>query len=375
MKPESLFAVITTIQPPTGSVRALADCLARLDGRLIVIGDKKGPAAYDVPGVDFWSLGRQLEAGFQLGARLPVGHYSRKNIGYLAAIAAGANCIYETDDDNAPLPTWQPRTESTPGSRIVEKRDAGQRRWVNVYRYFSDENIWPRGFALDEIGAAAPALESRSESWTGREGQAHFAHGASQNEPVPAGSRTETRNCWAPIQQGLVDGSPDVDAIWRLTQDRPFEFDRGESVLLEPGNWCPFNSQTTWWWPAAYPLLYIPSYCPFRMCDIWRSFVAQRCLWELGSGLCFHGAEVVQERNEHDLMRDFEDEVAGYRWNKRFTSVLEAVRLDPDANAIAGNVRTCYEALVADGLFPVEELGLVDAWLADLPALVSQAGA
>ncbi len=309
-----------------------------VNGRLIVIGDKKGPAAYDVPGVDFWSLGRQLEAGFQLGARLPVGHYSRKNIGYLAAVSAGASCIYETDDDNAPLPSWQPRAESAPGARIVEKRGTSECRWVNVYRYFSDEDIWPRGFALDEIGAAAPALKGGSERRIGKGGQAQLAHGISQNEPVPAGSRTEAGRCWAPIQQGLVDGSPDVDAIWRLTQDRPFEFDRGESVFLEAGNWCPFNSQTTWWWPAAYPLLYIPSHCPFRTCDIWRSFVAERCLWELGSGLCFHSAEVVQERNQHDLMRDFEDEVAGYRWNKRFTSVLEAVRLDPDANAIAGNV-------------------------------------
>jgi hypothetical protein len=110
------------------------------------------------------------------------------------------------------------------------------------------------------------------------------------------------------------------------------------------------------------------------MCDIWRSFVAQRCLWELGSGLCFHGAEVVQERNEHDLMRDFEDEVAGYRWNKRFTSVLAAVRLQSEENAVAANLRACYEALVADGLFPAEELPLVDAWLADLPAPASKTG-
>ena len=204
-----------------------------------MIGDKKGPAAYDVPGVDFWSLGRQLEAGFQLGARLPVGHYSRKNIGYLAAIAAGATCIYETDDDNAPLPSWQPRTESAPGARIVEKRGTNECRWVNVYRYFSDENIWPRGFALDEIGAAAPALKGGSESRIGKGGQAQLAHGISQNEPVPAGSRTDARRCWAPIQQGLVDGSPDVDAIWRLTQDRPFEFDRGRKRVSRSGQLVP----------------------------------------------------------------------------------------------------------------------------------------
>jgi hypothetical protein len=107
----------------------------------------------------------------------------------------------------------------------------------------------------------------------------------------------------------LADHSPDVDAVWRLVLDRPFCFDKGESLYLAPGTWCPFNSQSTWWWPEAYPLLYLPSFCTFRMTDIWRSFVAQRCLWAVGQGVAFHASEVAQARNQHNLMRDFEDEV------------------------------------------------------------------
>ncbi len=83
------------------------------------------------------------------------------------------------------------------------------------------------------------------------------------------------------IQQGLANGSPDVDAVWRLILDRNFAFSDGAPVVLEAGNWSPFNTQSTWWWPIAYPLLYLPSYCSFRTCDIWKSFIAQRCLWEL----------------------------------------------------------------------------------------------
>jgi hypothetical protein len=272
---------------------------------------------------------------------LPLGHYSRKNVGYLAAIAGGASCIYETDDDNAPLPEWRPRAESVPHTKVVAKCKADESRWVNIYRYYSEENIWPRGLPLDEIGPIPPVMTEAPD----------------------------TR--WSPVQQGLVDGSPDVDAIWRLTQDRPFVFQQNGSVYLEPGNWCPFNTQSTWWWPAAFPLLYVPSHCPFRMCDIWRSFVAQRCVWELGAGLCFHGSEVVQERNQHNLMRDFEDEIAGYRLNKRFASILSGLKLRPGRTEVAGNLRVCYEALVADGRFPADELALVDAWLADLLDLPS----
>ena len=78
-------------------------------------------------------------------------------------------------------------------------------------------------------------------------------------------------------------------------------------VWLGPETWCPFNSQSTWWFPVAYPLMYLPSRVSFRMTDIWRGFVAQRCLWELGKGIVFHAAEVVQRRNPHALLRDFAD--------------------------------------------------------------------
>ena len=85
-----------------------------------------------------------------------------------------------------------------------------------------------------------------------------------------------------PIQQGLADGNPDVDAIFRLVLPLPMNFGRKPPIALCRGAWCPFNSQNTSWWPAAYPLLYLPAYCSFRMTDIWRSFVAQRICWENG---------------------------------------------------------------------------------------------
>ena len=115
-----------------------------------------------------------------------------------------------------------------------------------------------------------------------------------------------------PIQQGLVDGDPDVDAVYRLVLDLPFRFERGASVALGTGAWCPFNSQNTSWWPDAYALMYLPAYCSFRMTDIWRSFVAQRIAWENGWSVLFREATVRQRRNPHDLMRDFRDEVPGY---------------------------------------------------------------
>jgi len=333
MSTSCLTAVITTIQPATPSVRGLLDRLQAIQGNLLVIGDKKGPASFDEPGAEFVPLTAQLALPYRLAALLPTGHYARKNLGYLLAISRKAPCIYETDDDNAPNQAWTVRSEQTTAQRLTS------RKWANVYRLFQDDLIWPRGFPLNRVNDPATHAHDRQAAL----------------EAVTA-----------PIQQGLADLSPDVDAAWRLLLDREFKFAPYQSVWLPPGTWCPFNSQTTWWWPVAYPLLYLPSYCSFRMTDIWRSFVAQRCLWELGCGLVFHPPEVVQQRNVHNLMRDFEDEVPGYLRNEAITDTLAGLSLKPGAGEVANNMQQCWTALVEGGFLPGKELPLVEAWRADL---------
>jgi hypothetical protein len=331
-------AVITTIQEPTDAVVKLVQRLAKHRALLIVAGDKRGPAHFlssdfaEGCHIDFLSLADQEASEFQLGRKLPIGHYSRKNVGYLHAISAGVDVLYETDDDNAPLGNWQVRSEYLSEARCVATSRA---RWVNTYRYFTDELIWPRGFPLSAIHCQQPEVTMSS-----------FVR--------------------SPIQQGLANGSPDVDAVWRLILDRNFAFSDGAPVVLEPGNWCPFNTQSTWWWPIAYPLLYLPSYCSFRMCDIWKSFIAQRCLWELGYCVAFHAPEVFQDRNQHDALRDFADEVPGYIRNREIAEILFGVQLSAGESEISNNLRACYLVLVNAGIFPGAELELLEVWLQDL---------
>ncbi|MBN8555145.1 MAG: DUF288 domain-containing protein [Deltaproteobacteria bacterium] len=336
MTEEKVTCVVTTIQQPTKSIKKLASSLEKSKSSLLIIGDKKGPSSFDQKGADVFSLAKQNELSFTLAKTLPVGHYARKNLGYLLAIQQKAKCIYETDDDNMPNDHWKLR------SMTVKAQAAKPRTWMNVYRVFSNELIWPRGFPLEEI------REEKS-----------FAH--NQNTPEVL------VDC--PIQQGLADLSPDVDAIWRLALDNEFYFDRKPSLWLAPGTWCPFNSQTTWWWPVAYPLMYLPSHCTFRMTDIWRSFIAQRCLWELGYGMVFHSAEVIQERNEHRLLSDFAGEVSGYLQNEIIIQTLNKLKLKSGAEMVSENLISCYEALVKSGHFPQDEMELVKAWTEDLAAL------
>jgi hypothetical protein len=86
----------------------------------------------------------------------------------------------------------------------------------------------------------------------------------------------------------------------------------------------------------------------------------------MGYGVVFHAPEVIQERNPHNLMKDFVDEIPGYTRNKELVSILEDLSLNGGIDSSGDNMLRCYEALVKAGFFPEKELELVRAWLTDL---------
>ena len=76
--------------------------------------------------------------------------------------------------------------------------------FIKIYK----ENIWPRGFALEKL-----------------------------NSPLPKKFRLLKVKC--PIQQGLADKNPDVDAIYRLTSKLPISFNSSKNISLGNGSICP----------------------------------------------------------------------------------------------------------------------------------------
>src|SRR5207244_1383337 len=110
-------------------------------------------------------------------------------------------------------------------------------------------------------------------------------------------------------------------------------------------------------------VLQLPREWPVAPDGVWKRFIALRCLCELGYGITFHAPEVFQDRNQHDLDRDFADEVPGYTRNKEIADVLSRLQLKSGETQIGDNLRRCYEALVAAGVFPPAELELVELWL------------
>lgn len=329
---QSTSLVITSIQDHGNKVlKNYAIACAEKKIRFIVAGDTKSPKDFKLPGCEYLGIPEQEALPFFLAKLLPHKNYAKKNLAYLQAIKTGAKVIIETDDDNIPAQGfWDNRSPDISGDL---SKGAG---WVNVYSHFSDQFIWPRGFALRRLKEPLLDLQSNPSAY------------------------------FSPIQQALVDENPDVDAIYRLSLPLPFNFEKRSPVVLGEGSVCPFNSQNTTWFRQAFPLLYIPSYCSFRMCDIWRGFVAQRILWTNDWHLSFHSSTAYQDRNEHDLLKDFEDEISGYLHNESIMDGLSSLNLKKGEAFIYENLRMCYQYLIDKKHIAQKELALLEAWIKDL---------
>lgn len=332
----NIAVVVTTINSPTKALKEIVSAGAAFQSEFIAIGDTKSPADFRLDGCTYYTVDEQKQLPHKLAGLAPTKHYARKNIGYLEAIARGSEIIVETDDDNIPMKNfWLPR------ERTFTAPHAAGGRWYNAYNNFTDGPIWPRGLPLEHVKASA---------------QRNFTF--------------SDKTVDSPIQQGLADDDPDVDAVYRFLFELPVKFLPGKKVALAEGVWCPFNSQNTTWWRDAFPLLYLPFNCSWRVCDIWRSLIAQRIGWECGWSLSFHSSSVYQDRNEHDLLRDFAEEVPGYLNNNLIVDTLLDLKLLPGKENILGNMRKCYDMLIDAGLVGEEERPLIAAWSDDIERLI-----
>ncbi len=318
--------VITSIFPVTDAVQLFSKVPGH---RLIVVGDKKSPRDWSYPNVDFLEVNAHASIAPDFERELPFNHYCRKMIGYLHAIKQGANVIIDTDDDNIPKSTW-----NFPTFDGIFDTTASNLGFVNVYKNYTEQHIWPRGFPLKKV--------------------------LSLTSTVPRETMVKSSRKIG-IWQGLADIDPDVDAIYRLTIGKDCIFNESAPIVLAPGTLCPFNSQNTAIRKEFFPLLYLPAYVTFRFTDILRGLIAQPILWAAGYDLGFCQATVTQLRNEHDYLKDFESEIPCYLHPDKIISIVkDAVKSDA---SVKENLFNAYSALKVNDLVEERELKLLALWL------------
>ena len=158
-----------------------------------------------------------------------------------------------------------------------------------------------------------------------------------------------------------------MDAVYRMTVNIPCFFDDKPPVVLDTGTVSPFNSQNTAFIRPVFPLLYLPASVSFRSTDIIRGLVAQPILWSAGYSLGFTRATVVQDRNEHQYLSDFESEIPCYLHAEKILNVVEGAV--SSRFSIETNLVNAYESLIRHELIPKCEMDLVLAWVRDIQNL------
>ena len=325
------YVIITSIQDLTESVLKYAEMK---DWQVVIVGDKKSPKLkrQPHPNITFLSIEEQEDLDFASYSCCPFNHYSRKNLGYLYAISQGAEIIADADDDNMPYSDW----ETSSNFEISDLDIISGSECANVYRYFTDEFVWPRGYPLSTI------LNGHKLSIT------------------------KIQNPKIAIIQGLVDGDPDVDAIYRLTVGKPVTWRKCNPIVLNKGTFCPINSQNTFWAREAFTYMYLPTTVTFRFTDILRGYIAQAGIWSIGAMAAFTSPSVFQSRNLHDFKLDFIDEIPCYM------QVESLIKLLTDADLTGDSVKDLteiYKVLHSKGIVSKEEIICVTNWIEDLNKL------
>lgn len=333
------FIVTTTINPPTEAIK-LFDAME--DWHLVVIGDLKTPSDFKLERGTYIPPVQQDTLGFDCVKMIPWNVIQRRNIGYLFALREGADVIASVDDDNIPLSDW---------GKGIEFPMRSSRPWLTadlvvdpLYLheiYFRERDhpglkLWHRGFPVQ-------LLEKR------------------QTHDLVQGGESDID-----VVADLWNGDPDVDAVCRLAHgpfDLRFSSNR-ESIM---GVYAPFNTQNTFFSRRVAPCMCLP-YDIGRMDDIWASYMTQTVMQRLNTRVLFRGPTVRQERNPHDLSKDLEKEVIGYRHTLSLLERLASLHLEK------GSVPELYAEVVAGiyGLpFISEEMHrFQQAWINDVARLV-----
>ncbi len=370
------WSVVTTISEPTVAVERQA---LLQDWCTVVVGDRKGPFEYPILNVDenkliFLTADHQqrLAATSPLVKMLPWNHFGRKNIGYLYAIAHGAKFIYDFDDDNVLISKH--RNFHMPGAgvrfshfdeKITNKTNyAGGGNLITLMRPSNYSELvfnpyplfgatsnpsWPRGYPLELIKPTYPSLAF----------------------PIPTEMVHLSPDRIGVIQY-LANHDPDVDAIYRLTQPLPLNFAPKHTSIVLPGKtvsgssrvYCPYNAQATLHTHDALWTLLLPVTVHGRVSDIWRSYFAQRLLSDLGLQVVFHSPVVIQDRNAHNYLADFDSEEPLYKKSLRLIQQLE--EWTTCATSLPGRIEELWIMLYEHGYIDLPDVKLVQSWLESL---------
>jgi hypothetical protein len=331
--------VLTTINVPKNVLQFIEK--AEDEWVPIIVGDLKTPheqvkaICQKTHGV-YLSPDIQKTLGFAHADALPWNCYDRKNLGYLFALREGAEVIYSTDDDNYPVDGWDSYLKL--GKQKI-KAVSSPSGWWNCCS-LGDADITPRGYP----------------HWLIHQKNDYFF----TEKEVDVG-----------VQVGLWLGDPDVDAATRLVCNPRVTKYAEDFIALDAGTMCPYNSQNTFIARELVPahmLWCCARTSAYRYDDIFAGYAAQKIASHYNLTVKFGRPLLLQERNDHDIVKDLKSEIGGMESQKDFFSVINDLQFSTDRKS--HNLREIVYAIVERiPLLPVQLKTQVDTWCDDLARL------
>ena len=236
----------------------------------------------------YLSLRDQNKLNYNIIQYLHYNSYSRKNIGYLYAIEHGAKEIYEIDEDITFIKSRNLSIDFDFNNTLLCYGLRNDSNMINPYDYFTEKNIWPRGFRIKDIG--------------NNENNIYYIINSNQLNIRPL------------IFQGLINGIPDVDSIFvqtRINKNNNLNLKYSEiyPLLYIPGNYIPINSKNTKYLYDIFPFLTLPTTVNEKICDIFRGYIIQRFAWIYNGAIIYHSYNIVNNvKNINNLNTNFKEE-------------------------------------------------------------------
>ncbi len=264
-----IYIATTTINKPTKALKIFAK---NKNCKLIVALDKKSKD-FKLKNAIILSPNYQEKKWPKLSKLIGWNCIQRRNFAILEAYDRGAKVIALIDDDNIPYDNWFKNIYVNKEIRCSEIKT--NKKIFDPVGYTNHSNLWHRGIPLELVN-------NRTYN-------------------------TKKKVVFKPdIQANFWNGDPDIDAVCRMLFKPECKFTKTKFPFFSK-KISPFNSQNT-----LISRNVIKDYFLYphvgRMDDIWASFYVTSKKYKV----VYNEPTVYQERNVHNLIKDFKDEYIGY---------------------------------------------------------------
>tara|TARA_B100001939_G_scaffold347397_1_gene368898 strand:- start:2264 stop:3181 length:918 start_codon:yes stop_codon:yes gene_type:complete len=264
-----IYIATTTINKPTKALKLFAK---NKNCKLIVALDKKSKD-FKLNNAIILSTKYQEKKWPRLSKLIGWNCIQRRNFAILEAYERGAEMVALIDDDNIPYNNWFKNIFVN--KKFLCKEVKTNKIIFDPVGYTNHSNLWHRGMPLELV----------------------------YNRKY----KNEKKILYKPdIQANFWNGDPDIDAVCRMLIKPECRFKKNIFPFFSK-KISPFNSQNT-----IISRKVIKDYFLYphvgRMDDIWASFYVTSKKYRV----VYNEPTVYQERNLHNLIKDFKDEYIGY---------------------------------------------------------------